>query len=139
MVRTPDDTSTVLSLDEIFDVLVAPRRRAVLYELHGRVEAISLYDLAAAVSVAETMDPGTHEEKRDGETELPEAGSPERTKDVAIALNHVHLPKLQQLGLIDYDRENRTIELNGIPRQFERYLRSAAEDEHRAQSVDVSV
>lgn len=133
MVRTSDDPSSVLSLDEIFDVLVSPRRRAVLYELHGCSEPMVLTDLATAVSSVEDA------AVVDDTPEIPEEGSMGRREKIAVTLDHVHLPKLQQAGLVEYDRTEKTVKLKRVPRQFERYLRFAAEDEQRSQAIDATV
>ncbi len=118
MVQPSNDAPVVLPLDEIFDVLVSSRRRAVLYELHGRSEPMTLPDLVAAVRAIEAA---------------------QSRKQVAVALDHVHLPKLQQAGLVEYDRYEKTVQLNRIPRQFERYLRFAAEDEQQTGTIDATV
>lgn len=130
-VKINGNETAALALDEVFDVLVSPRRRAVLYELYGRSDPIALSDLAIAVSRSEPNGIDTEEITAD-ETVTTD-------RPVALALDHVHLPKLQQAGLVEYDRTERTVQLNRIPAQFERYLRFAAEDEHRTGTIDVTV
>ncbi|WP_423744273.1 hypothetical protein V5735_15135 (plasmid) [Haladaptatus sp. SPP-AMP-3] len=130
MVKTSETPPVTLSLGEIFEVLAAPRRRAVLYELHGRSEPTTLTDLAASVDAVETV--------ATSETNEAEVTAANR-RAVAIALDHIHLPKLQQAELVTYDRAEKTVELDRIPRQFERYLRFAAEDDHRTRAIDATV
>ncbi|WP_227353781.1 DUF7344 domain-containing protein [Haladaptatus salinisoli] len=113
MSRTSDERSDVLSLDEIFDVLVSPRRRKALYVLRERSEPVDVDDLAGAVATEMGVDA-------------------DRQGRIAVSLDHTHLPKLEQARLVDYDRETGIVELNTVPRQFERYLRYAAEDDERA-------
>ncbi|EFW93417.1 hypothetical protein ZOD2009_06117 [Haladaptatus paucihalophilus DX253] len=148
MVKPSETPPVSLSLDEIFEVLVAPRRRAVLYELHGRSEPMTLTDLAASVDAVETVVTNetneaevtneTNEAEVTNETNEAEVTAANR-RTVAIALDHIHLPKLQQAGLVTYDRAEKTVELGQIPRQFERYLRFAAEDDHRTRAIDATV
>ncbi len=126
-----NETAAALALDEVFDVLVSPRRRAVLYELYGRSDPIALSDLAIAVSRSELNGIDTEGITAD-ETVTTD-------RQVVLALDHVHLPKLQQAGLVEYDRTERTVQLNRIPGQFERYLRFAAEDEQRTSTIDATV
>ncbi|ODR81748.1 hypothetical protein BG842_16020 [Haladaptatus sp. W1] len=141
MVKSSETPPVPLSLDEIFEVLVAPRRRAVLYELHGRSEPMTLTDLAASVDAVEAVTTaetnGTETEAATGTNE-PEVTAANR-KSVTVALDHIHLPKLQQAGLVTYDRAEKTVELGRIPRHFERYLRFAAEDDHRTRAIDATV
>ncbi|MCO8243330.1 MULTISPECIES: helix-turn-helix domain-containing protein [unclassified Haladaptatus] len=126
-----NETAAALALDEVFDVLVSPRRRAVLYELYGRSDPIALSDLAIAV---------TRSELNGIDTEGITADETVTTdRQVVLALDHVHLPKLQQAGLVEYDRTERTVQLNRIPGQFERYLLFAAEDEQRTSTIDATV
>lgn len=141
MMKPSETPPVTLSLGEIFEVLVAPRRRAVLYELHGRSEPMTLTDLAASVDAVETVattEMNGNETEAATETNEPEVTAANR-RAVAIALDHIHLPKLQQAGLVTYDRTEKTVELDRIPRQFERYLRFAAEDDHRTRAIDATV
>lgn len=104
-----------LSRDRLFDVLANPRRRRVLSYLAGTAaDAVSLTDLVAAV-VAREPD-------RDGGTDHYER--------VAIAVRHVHLPKLSAAGLLDYDPRSRTVRYCGHPR-LEVHLALASEHEAR--------
>ncbi|GKZ12800.1 hypothetical protein HAL_06810 [Haladaptatus sp. T7] len=113
----------------------------MLYELHGRSEPMTLTDLAASVdaveAVATTETNGNETEAATGTNELEVTAANRRS--VAVALDHIHLPKLQQAGLVTYDRAEKTVELGRIPRQFERYLRFAAEDDHRTRAIDATV
>jgi DNA-binding transcriptional ArsR family regulator len=114
MIKTSDERSSVLSLDEIFDVLVSPRRRKALYVLYERSKPVGVDDLAAAVAAEMEVDA-------------------DRLGRIAISLDHTHLPKLEQARLVSYDRKRGTVELNTVPCQFKRYLRYAAEDDELSQ------
>lgn len=83
----PDDTRPDGSskLDRLFDVLGHSHRRRILTAL---VEA----------------DPGD-----DVELGLANLGGDEDPEEVRIALHHVHLPRLEDLGSIEWDRRAGTI------------------------------
>lgn len=71
------------------------RRRLVLEVLSERTPPIELDELAAEVSA------------REGEFDAPPE---EAIVDVAIELHHIHLPKLDEAGRIDYNPEIRTVD-----------------------------
>lgn len=96
-------------LDAIFELLVAQRRREVLYVLYRRPGPITVSELTDEVASVE---------------ETP----PER---VATALHHVHLPKLDERGVVNYDAEAGTVRLVDDSNRLYRYLRAAAADEGR--------
>lgn len=75
------------STNEMFDALSAAQRRYVLHYLAGN-GVVTLGELAEWVA------------ERD-------AADAERT---AIALHHGHLPKLTDVGLVEYDPSTRTVE-----------------------------
>ncbi len=119
MIQSSDDEDITESpedkkcrIGKVFDVLISPQRRTVLYVLCERSK-IDMDELMDEIIASETTD---------------EADCRER---LAVALSHVHLPKLEQVGLITHDREADTVELNCIPRRFERYIRFTARDEGR--------
>ena len=89
-----------LSLDVAFDVLADGRRRAVLSFLQdgGRAD---LQELAAHVTATDSAVP-------DGRA--------------AATLHHLHLPKLADAGVINYDSEQRTAVANDSIRRLEPYL-----------------
>jgi len=69
-------------VDAIFDVLSDARRRRLIRALRTREEAQSVPTLAESVATREPGDP-----------------DPER---LAISLRHVHLPKLDATGVVEY-------------------------------------
>jgi len=90
--------ATDLSLDEAFRALgAAPRRRALGHLLEG----------SGVVVVAELVD-RLHTESG------TEAGSSHGADGLSrldrhIGLVHVHLPLLEELGVIEFDRRSRTV------------------------------
>ncbi|ELZ97950.1 hypothetical protein C440_01843 [Haloferax mucosum ATCC BAA-1512] len=91
---------TTLSKDELFRILSNSRRRQILYFLHRAGEALSLKELAAMVAA------------RENETAVEDVTDEERQR-VYISLYQTHLPKLEGADLVNYDEEERTVELVG--------------------------
>lgn len=99
----------VRSLDTIFELLVSSRRRSALYVLYRSDGPVALSDLVAEVASMEDV-------------------APER---IATALHQVHLPKLADAGVVEYDTEAETARLLTLSERFRRYLTTAADDEDR--------
>ncbi|MEY7849399.1 hypothetical protein AB7C87_09410 [Natrarchaeobius sp. A-rgal3] len=72
-------------LDSVYDMLSETRRRCVLYHLH-EVEETTVEELTRAVA-------------------RREQGEPDKDH-VRISLIHNHLPRLADVGVIDYERAN---------------------------------
>ncbi|MUW13372.1 hypothetical protein GJ633_00915 [Halorubrum sp. CBA1125] len=94
----PDRPETVpmrYSFDTILELLSSPRRRTLLYNLKGQpTEEIQLDRLV--------------EEVHDIDRSLPiRDGSPR--EQIRTELHHIHLPKLQEAGIIRYDAESETV------------------------------
>jgi len=83
-----------LSEERLFELLSADRRRQVLAYLFESGRAATLDELTTAVAAAEGESPPT---------ELSAA----TTRKVGIALHHVHLPKLDDAGLVDYEPDDK--------------------------------
>ena len=81
--------------DELFEAFAAERRRRVLARLHGAVER--------EVPVARLTDYLAGVESDDAEG------------DVALSLRHVHIPKLVDAGLVDYERERDIVRYRHSP------------------------
>ena len=87
------------SLDRLFEVLTEHRRRYVLYYLDRTDDPV--------VTVADLADQlCTWERDWDDQTEQP---SNKHQENIRIDLHHVHLPKLGDAGLIDYDARSQTL------------------------------
>lgn len=89
-----------LSECEIHQILSNSRRRAVIEHLGTTPRAISVRDLSESIAAAET------------------ASSPAPTRvreSVYTSLHQTHLPKLQELGVVYYDRErSEIVPLEGV-------------------------
>jgi DNA-binding transcriptional ArsR family regulator len=85
--------------NEVYDILRNERRRNVLRLLRDDGRTATIGDLADAIAEAET-----------GESPPPN----DTRQSVYVSLHQTHLPKLDNLGVIEYDREERTVEL--LPR-----------------------
>lgn len=98
-----------LSLDDVFGLLAERRRRFALHALldaeQGAIDCETLAETVAA-----------REAEADGEYE-----SPERRARVAAALHDVHLPKLDDAGVVDYDTRSGAVRYWGHP-VVEEYL-----------------
>jgi len=97
------------SLDLIFEILKNSRRREVIKYLRERDERVSLSDLAEHVAAVEN-----------GIT-TAELSSSQR-KRVYVGLYQCHLPKMDDAGVIDYERSRGTIELRPASSQCFVYL-----------------
>lgn len=93
------------AVDGIYDVCSHRTRRRLLRVLRSRSEA-TLETVAA--ELAEGRDDGR---------------SPERIR-IEVALYHWHLPKMADLGVIEYDPESGTIRTNDATRAAWRLLRA---------------
>jgi hypothetical protein len=111
---SPEDSTDTLARDEIFHLLQNQRRRLVL-------RYITEHDAVEMRAVAE------HVAAWENDTTVERLTSDARQR-VYIALYQSHLPKLDESGVIEYDRNRGTIEPCAPLRQLEPYL-SAATDE----------
>ncbi len=83
--------------DELFDVLSSRRRRYALHMLKGREEPVELGDVAEQVAAWEY-----------GET-VAEVSYDER-KRVYTALQQSHLPKMDDAGVVSFDKNRGVVE-----------------------------
>ena len=79
---------------EYAGVLAAERRRLTVDVLAEQTTAVELGELAAVI---ETLEEGDDPDPEEALTE------------VKIGLHHVHLPKLDEVGVLDYDSKSRVI------------------------------
>ncbi|WP_135851728.1 DUF7344 domain-containing protein [Halorussus salinus] len=95
----PNDVSAA------FDLLRDARRRGVIYTVkrNGRTSVSELARRIAAWQSADGDD------------------APDRTS-VETSLVHAHLPKLAAAGVVEYDREAGTVELDGATRDLDPLL-----------------
>lgn len=87
--------------DGVFEALASPRRRAALAYLRETEGSVALTELATEIA---------HRERETGEPALRH----EQWNDVTAALAHVHLPKLADEGLVEYDEAAETVVLGDL-------------------------
>lgn len=98
---------SVLSEVEVYHVLSNARRREALAELWGQSEALPLRELSERVAATES---GSHPAPR-----------PLR-ESVYNALHQTHLPKMDELGIVAYDPDRKTVSACPEARQLGRYM-----------------
>ena len=96
-----------LAETEIHDLLRNDRRRMVITHMQRTIGRATLRELAEAIAEAET-----------GESPPPR----NIRESVYNSLHQTHLPKLDKGGIVDYDSDRKTIQLNGEARSVERYM-----------------
>ena len=101
-----------ISQDVAFDLLSSRLRRDVLRYLVQDVDVLELRSLADQLLVWDET----------GEDDIEE---------ICIALHHVHLPKLEDAGLITYDSNQRRIECQDAVDSVAPYLDFAVRDDLR--------
>lgn len=100
--------TTRLPEGEIYEILANGRRRETLRVLTTAERgSIDLRELATAISVSET-----------GQSPPPRT----TLESVRSSLHQTHLPKLQELGVVTYDRTAHTVSLCDHARDVERYM-----------------
>ncbi|WP_144920712.1 DUF7344 domain-containing protein [Halorubrum salsamenti] len=87
-----------LTKDEVFEVLSSSRRRQILYHLHRRGGRADLRSLARDTAADET-------------DETDEPVDSDVVKRFYISLYQTHIPKLEQVGLVEYDGDEKTVTL----------------------------
>lgn len=87
------------SLDTYFKILSNQRRRQVLDCLQEYRNPMALSDLADEVAV------------REYETRITEIPA-EKVKEIYISLYHVHIPKMADAGLVEYDQDTDLVALS---------------------------
>jgi hypothetical protein len=87
-----------LTKNEIFTILKNPRRRETLEYLERNDGEADLSDLAESLAA------------RENDIEVEALSSTQR-KRVYISLYQVHLPKMDDLGVLEFDKHRGTIEL----------------------------
>jgi hypothetical protein len=82
--------------NEVYDILRNERRRHVLRYLVDDSETSTIADIADHIAEIES-----------GESPPPS----DTRQSVYVSLHQTHLPKLDGLGVVDYDRDDRTVTL----------------------------
>ncbi|MEF8785618.1 MAG: hypothetical protein V5A45_06760 [Haloarculaceae archaeon] len=102
-------TKESLPLDQVFEILKNRRRREVLKYLNERDESVSLSDLAEHVAAIEN------------ETTVKALSSSQR-KRVYVGLYQCHLPKMDDMDIVDFDQNRGRIELAENADQLDAYI-----------------
>jgi hypothetical protein len=108
------DAQSELSLDDVYHLLQTKRRRDVLRYLRTADEPVRLRELAEQVAAWEQG------------TSIDDLSSDERQR-VYISLYQSHLPKLDNHGIVDYDKDRGRVEATSRTVQLDSYLESPAE------------
>ena len=103
--------SDQLTPDEIFEVLSNHRRRMVLYYLRQHGGSSTVNELADQIASMENEVP-------------PEDLTSQQRKRVYVSLYQTHLPKLDDMNIINYDVEAGTVELTNQSTEMDAYLTS---------------
>ena len=114
--ETEDEAETELPLDVIFELLKNQRRRYLLRYLEEQDGKVPLGELAEHVAALENN------------TTVNALTSGQR-KRVYVGLYQCHLPKMDDAGVIDFNRDRGLIELNESASQLEAYLEEPTESE----------
>ncbi|MFC6725706.1 hypothetical protein ACFQE1_15285, partial [Halobium palmae] len=105
-----DSTESVgIEKDDLFHVLQNQRRRRVLNYLRTAEGSVDMRDLAEQVAAWEN------------EKEATAITSEERQR-AYIALYQSHLPKLDGMGVVEYDQDRGTVERTALADEFDPYL-----------------
>jgi len=93
----PETEQSAPTITEAGIVIENARRRMVVFAVAEADETMDVGGLAEAIAAAES------------ET-VPAALSSDKRKAVYNPLNRVHLPKLDKMGIVDYDPDRKTVE-----------------------------
>jgi hypothetical protein len=103
------DAPGTIAPETVFDVLSNERRRYVIHHLKAEDERVTVRDLSEQVAA--------------WENDIERARvTPKERKRVYTALHQTHLPKMDEAGVIDYDRDRGTLELTEAIEAFDIYL-----------------
>lgn len=105
--RMDTDSDRPLSQAEIHDVLRNDRRREVLAMLQDREGEVSIRELAERIAAIES-----------GEDPPPR----NLRQSVYVSLHQTHLPKLDDLAIVDYDTNSKTVRLRDRSNAIEPYM-----------------
>ena len=96
--RTEDPPDEAIPLDVVFDILRNRRRRLVLSAIEEWDGSTTLSELAEHIGGIENSKP-------------PHALNAQERKRVYVGLYQCHLPKMDKLGVVEYDKNRGRIEL----------------------------
>jgi len=92
---------------QIHGILANERRRAVIERLDASPGTVTVRDLSTAIAAAETG----------------KSPPPARVREsVYTSLHQTHLPKLHDIGVVDYDRDRSLVHLRPAVREIDRHM-----------------
>jgi DNA-binding transcriptional ArsR family regulator len=92
---------------QIHGILANERRRAVIERLDASPGTVTVRDLSTAIAEAETG----------------QSPPPARVREsVYTSLHQTHLPKLDDVGVVEYDREGSLVHVRSAVRQVDRHM-----------------
>jgi hypothetical protein len=100
-------TRETLEASQIHDILRNDRRRLAIKCLRENGDVLSVRDLSEDVASRET-----------GETPAPR----DKRRSVYVSLHQTHLPKLDDLGIIDYDTDAKEVRLRDQAAEVTTYM-----------------
>ena len=112
--ETPADESAEtivepLSTDTIYETLSSRRRRYVLHYLRQADDTVTIRELSEQLAAWEN---GINRSQV----------RPKARKRLYTALHQTHLPKMDQLGVVEHDKDRGTISLTAAITEFDTYL-----------------
>lgn len=107
-----EESDETLPLDQVFEILKNQRRRYVLSYLKDHDESVSISDLSERIAAWENDKP------------VSQITSSER-KRVYVGLYQCHLPKMDDVDVIEFNKPRGIVELSDNAEIFDRYLDSA--------------
>lgn len=97
-----------VSIDILFAIFSDKRRQYVMKRLVDHDRAMALPDLAEDVASAENAPSRTEVPGSEGRHRTDV--SKNRTQRITTSLHHVHLPKMADAGVVEYDPERNTVQ-----------------------------
>jgi len=107
-----EDSEESIEETEIHDVLRNERRRRTIEHLRNESGTITLRELSEAIAAAES-----------GESPPPR----NLRESVYNSLHQTHLPKLDSLDVVSYDRDRKHVEIDGRARDVDLYMEVVTE------------
>lgn len=99
-----------LEVGDIHDVLRNDRRREVLARLHSNSGKATIRELSEHIAAVESKEDPPPRNVR---------------QSVYVSLHQTHLPKLDELGIVDYDTDGKLVELQPEAQAIHSYLGTA--------------
>ena len=117
------------SLDLIFDLLSNRHRRYTLYYLHDQPDGVATFEevLDGVVTLQEHLAESGSTASADAET-TTETDCKQRQRRIQMELQHTHLPKLEDAGILEHDQRSETVRYWSQP-SLEEWLEHAQHKE----------